>query len=349
MRRVSNLLHKLSQRQKREPLFRFEADPQQITTAMPKVLWLELTSKCLYDCIFCTRKSRFGSGRHLDFEIYKSLIGELEFPEFIGLNYSGESILYPDLIEAIKTANSTGASTELVTAFSAISVDLIEGIVAAGLDRLAISLHTMNARQYKHIYRFGTLELLKERIDDLFRIKRKLHAEKSRLDFCFVAIYENLDQLVEVARYARDVGGSEIFVHPVIGRCSVSHDFSKELAANRLTEPFKEDLRRSVDAARASIPGKTEEGVLPAFAAMDRAYFHRQDSARTQLHESALPDQKQKSRSSASRPPACRPDKCESGAPSHPKADARSTIAPGLHGAKFHRSFLQNPHGMPAS
>jgi MoaA/NifB/PqqE/SkfB family radical SAM enzyme len=221
---------------------------------MPKLLWIELTSKCPYDCIFCTRKTRFGAGRHLDIEIYRSLINELEFPEFISLNYSGESIFYPHLIEAIQLANDTGASTELVTAFSTISVELIRAIVATGLDRLAISLHTMNARQYRDIYRFGTLDLLKDRVDDLLRIKRELRTDKPRLDFCFVAIHENLDQLAEVARYARDLGGAEIFVHPIIGRHSISYDFSKELALNKLTGSFKEDLRHVIAASQAAVP-----------------------------------------------------------------------------------------------
>jgi len=233
---------------------KFRVDPRGLTAAMPRALWIELTSKCPYDCVFCTRGTRFGSGRHMNFGLYQSLISELEFPQFISLNYSGESIYYPRLIEAIQLANSTGASTEIVTAFSSISTDLLEAIVACGLDRLAISLHTMDSGQYRDIYRFGSLELLKERVDDLFRIRRKLGTDKPRIDFCFVAIHENLDQLVNVARYAGNVGVSEIFVHPVIGRHPISYDLSRELSANRLQESFKRNLRRAVAESHAAVP-----------------------------------------------------------------------------------------------
>jgi MoaA/NifB/PqqE/SkfB family radical SAM enzyme len=222
---------------------------------MPKVLWVELTSKCPYDCVFCTRKTRFGSGEHLDFGIYRSLIGELESPEFIGLNYSGESLCYPRVVDAIELAHSTGASTELVTALSCISGELLRAIVASGLDRLAVSLHTMNSRQYRDMYGFGTLEVLKERISDFGRIKRELGVSQPRLDLCFVAIHENLGQLREVARYAALAGASEVFVHPVIGRHLVPHDFSQELCANRLQESFKRDLRRAVADSRTAAPG----------------------------------------------------------------------------------------------
>ena len=99
---------------------RFTLDPEYITAPAPKILWIELTSKCPFDCVFCSRKVRFGAGRNLDFEIYKRVIAELESPDYICLNYSGESIYYPQLLEAIRLAKSTGASTELVTAFSTI-------------------------------------------------------------------------------------------------------------------------------------------------------------------------------------------------------------------------------------
>ncbi len=252
---VFNLFRKMPEIGLEKSPREFIVDPDQITCPVPRVLWVELTSTCPFDCVFCTRKTRFGAGQHLNFEVYKAVIGELESPEFIGLNYSGESIYYPRLLEAVRLANATGASTELVTAFAPISKKLLEELVASGLDRLAISLHTLDPRQYLDVYRFGSLELLQERIDDFLSIKEKLGAKKPRLDFCFVALHENLGQLAAVAQYALQVGAAEIFIHPVIGRHPLPHDFSRELSANRLQESFKSNLRDAVASARAAAPG----------------------------------------------------------------------------------------------
>src|SRR5262249_25124484 len=68
----------------------------------PRTLWIELTSKCPLDCIFCSRKMRRGAGEHLPFGLYEELIGDLSDPRRILLNYSGESTGYPKLIPAIK-------------------------------------------------------------------------------------------------------------------------------------------------------------------------------------------------------------------------------------------------------
>jgi MoaA/NifB/PqqE/SkfB family radical SAM enzyme len=233
---------------------KFTVDPEYITAPAPKILWIELTSKCPFDCVFCTRKVRFGTGRNLDFEIYKRVIAELESPDYICLNYSGESIYYPRLLEAIRLAKSTGASIELVTAFSTISPALLRGIVESGLDRLAVSLHAMDPGKYQQIYQFGSVDLLKQRVNDLLEMKAALGVRTPRLNFCFVAMSENLDQLPLVADYAESVGVPEIFIHPIIGRHLVPHDFSNELSANKLREGFKDRIRNTIASVRSAHP-----------------------------------------------------------------------------------------------
>ena len=241
----------------------FTPDPACVTTPTPKTLWIELTSKCPFDCVFCTRKSRFGTGRNLDFDIYKRLIAELDSPDFIGLNYSGESIHYPHLQEAIELAVRTGAATELVTAFSSVSKPSLQRIAESGLDRLAISLHTMDPEQYRRIYQFGSLELLKRRVAEFLEMRAGLGARKPRLDFSFVAIDENLDQLLPVVEYTRSTGAVDISIHPIIGRHLVPHDFSRELDGSQLRSGFKESLRGAVDAVRNAYPGFTVNVLNP--------------------------------------------------------------------------------------
>jgi len=231
------------------------ADPEYLTAPTPKILWIELTSKCPFDCIFCTRRVRFGAGRHLDFDLFRRVIDDLDSPDFIGLNYSGESIHYPRLVEAIQLAASTGASTEVVTAFSSIGLPLLRAIVESPLDRLAISLHTMDARQYQEIYQFGSLDLLKQRVADFLNLRSASGKCTPRLDFCFVAMHDNLGQLGPVAKYAKSVGAAELSIHPIIGRHLVPHDFSRELAADRLREEFKSRLRAAVAEVRAECAG----------------------------------------------------------------------------------------------
>src|SRR4030095_16073789 len=190
----------------------------------------------------------------MDFRLLQALIGQLDRPEIIRLNYSGESTHYPQLEEAVLLAKSTGAITELVSAFASISQSTLLSLVDSGLDRLSLSVHTLDANQYQEIYRHGCLESLKSRVQELRHLKQQRGTELPKLDFAFVAMERNLSQLLPVASYARDTGVTQIFVHPVIRRDPVPEPFSEELSDNRLREQFRQDLIQSVASAQQKHP-----------------------------------------------------------------------------------------------
>ena len=49
-------------------------DPDLLTEPLPTELWVELTSKCPFDCVFCSRRLRRGDGQHMDFALYRALL-----------------------------------------------------------------------------------------------------------------------------------------------------------------------------------------------------------------------------------------------------------------------------------
>ena len=175
-------------------------------------------------------------------------------PEIIRLNYSGESIHHPRLLEALQLASKTGAATELVSAFASFPARDIERFVDTGLDRLTISLHTMDPKQFSEIYRFGSLEELKERIEELLTARHRLGSTRPRLDFAFVAMQRNLVQLGPVADYAQSLGIRDVHIHPVIRRHDIPFTFEEELAEGRLRPRFKQTLQQTVDAVRTRHP-----------------------------------------------------------------------------------------------
>ncbi len=193
----------------------------------------------------------------MDFGLYSRLVRSLQAPSFIGLNYSGESLVYPRLIEAIELAAGSGAATELVTSLVPASRELLGDIVRGPLDRLAVSLHTMDEDQFRRIYGGAHLSQLLENIEWVLGQRAKTGSSGPRLDFCFVAIEDNLPQLIPVARYARECGARDVFIHPVIGRYLIPRQFPRELKGERLTASFKQHLRDSVAEAKREVPGVT--------------------------------------------------------------------------------------------
>ena len=215
------------------------------TQAMPRVLWIELTSRCPFDCVFCTRKSLRGPGQHMDFALYEQLICALIEPRVIRLNYSGESGHYPHLAKAITLAALTGAQVELVSTIASLKADQLESMLRAGLNRLTVSLHTLNPNQFTSLYRYSSLDCLLRNLEHVQVLAPTLK-QPFTLDLAFVAMANNVDELPAIAEFAVARGIHTLAVHPLIGRDPLPDAGQEELdAQGRLRVPF---ARRLVDA-----------------------------------------------------------------------------------------------------
>jgi GT2 family glycosyltransferase/molybdenum cofactor biosynthesis enzyme MoaA len=231
---------------------------QDLVASCPKTIWIELTSKCPFDCVFCSRKHERGSGQHMSFALYESLIGQLQKPEIIRLNYSGESMHYPRLAEAIRLARYTGATTELVSALGSATQTALQSLVDTGLHRLSVSLHSMEAAQFRAIYGRGDISDIRDRLDYLQRYKIKRDSKYPEIDFAFVAMHDNLSQLLPLVEYARALGVTNISIHPVIRRAEIPHAFPQELNdAGNLRIDFAARIRGEVEKASSRYAGIT--------------------------------------------------------------------------------------------
>jgi radical SAM protein with 4Fe4S-binding SPASM domain len=223
--------------------------------ATPTELWIELTSKCPFSCVFCSRELIHGKGEHMDFALYKSLIEQLSSPQVIRLNYSGESIHYPCLIQAIELAKSTCARVELVSALSSVGSHLIEPLIKSGLDQLSISIHTLDPKQYRDIYRFSSVKLLLDRLRQLRETQLRLRLQTPQIDFAFVAMARNLNQLQPLLVLAGQFKIRRLNIYPVIRRDPIPERFKDELdETNRLRSDFLESLSRTVSGLQKQFP-----------------------------------------------------------------------------------------------
>ena len=221
-------------------------DPDLFSAPLPTSFWIELTSRCPFDCVFCSRKLLRGSGEHMEFGLFRSLVEQMARPDVVRLNYSGESIHYPYLLEAIALARAAGARTELVTALASIPPPLVEPLASSGLDRLSVSVHTLDPDEFRRIYGFSSMEAMRARLVEF----RRASNGRTRLDFAFVAMDRNLAQLGPVAACARQLAVRELYVLPVIRRDPIAEPFLEER-----TPGFRARLLAAVEAAQASNPG----------------------------------------------------------------------------------------------
>jgi GT2 family glycosyltransferase/MoaA/NifB/PqqE/SkfB family radical SAM enzyme len=221
----------------------------------PRTLWIELTSKCAFDCIFCSRKLRRGIGQHLPFPVYKSLVRSLVDPRRLVLNYSGESTYYPELIPAIRLARSTGAYVELVSVVASMRNDMLRPLARSGLNRLTVSMHTTDPRLFAEIYRHGSFEEFQSKLEMLVSLCREA-PQSPTIDIGFVAMERNLGEMPAVAAFAHSLGAQEVLVFPVMRRDDIENRFLVELNEKGALLPvFRAELAGAVKRTQEANPG----------------------------------------------------------------------------------------------
>jgi radical SAM protein with 4Fe4S-binding SPASM domain len=227
----------------------FEAAPT------PRILWVELTSKCPLDCVFCSRRLRRGAGRHLPFAVFDSLAGALQDPRKFILNYSGESTVYPDLIAAIRRARASGALAELVSALAAAPESLLEPLSRSGLNRLTVSVHAADAEKFAAVYRASSPATQRARLRRFVELCGAA-SQPPRVDLAFVAMDINLGELTGVAGLAEELGLRDISIFPVMRRDAIAAQFPVELTPSGGPRPeFERRIETAVEDARRSHPG----------------------------------------------------------------------------------------------
>jgi MoaA/NifB/PqqE/SkfB family radical SAM enzyme/GT2 family glycosyltransferase len=232
----------------------------------PRTLWIELTSKCPFDCVFCSRKTRRGSGEHLPFPVYEALIGQLVDPRTLILNYSGESTVYPELIPAIQLARSAGAFVELVSALASAPESMLSALSKSGLNRLTVSLHATDPQQYAEIYRHSSFGILRDRLERFVALCGEA-PHPPIVDLSFVAMDRNLTELPAVADFASSLGLGEILIFPVMRRDEIPIQLPQELTQLGMHRPeFEERVKGTVREARQSHPGVRFTICNPSFS-----------------------------------------------------------------------------------
>jgi len=220
----------------------------------PRTLWVELTSQCPADCIFCSRETRRGAGRHLPYPVFEALVRELAAPRKFVLDYSGESTVYPELIPAIRLARSTGAFVELVSVLITAPESLLGPLSESGLNRLSVSVHATDPAKFAEVYRYSSSDALRSRLERFIELCRRV-PQPPVTDLAFVAMDANLAELPSVAGFAEELGLRDIFVFPVMRRDEIPARFPSELTEEGAHRPeFQKRLQATVNQAAQDHP-----------------------------------------------------------------------------------------------
>lgn len=124
-----------------------------INNGFPLQLDIELNTTCNLNCIMCFQSKCKPKAEYMEFNNILDLIdqGKENGLESIKLQYRGEPLLYPKLIDVISYAKHVGLYVHFNTNASLLTKSMIKKLIYSGLDKIICSVDSIFPEKYNDI------------------------------------------------------------------------------------------------------------------------------------------------------------------------------------------------------
>lgn len=145
-----------------------------------KYLRVSLTELCNLRCRYCMPKDGIIKKRHEDMMTEEETISAIKVAASLGINKirltGGEPLVKKNIVNIVyKIKQIAGIDEVCLTTNGVLLEKMARDLKSAGLDRINISLDTLNSEKYKYITRVGEIEDVKKGIkavlDEEFKVK----------------------------------------------------------------------------------------------------------------------------------------------------------------------------------
>jgi len=209
---------------------RIESNANRLTILRPvthlKKIYIEPTNRCNLDCVTCIRHNwdePLGAMRPETFSRILEGLRSFDPPPDIFFGGLGEPLSHPDILDMVREAKALGSSVELITNGTLLGKSVSEELVAAGLDRLWVSLDGATPESYADVRLGAALPEVLRNLQEFRRARwqkyRPEHFDlllKPQIGIVFVAMKRNISDLPAVFSLANRLGALHFLVTNVL-------------------------------------------------------------------------------------------------------------------------------------
>jgi len=182
--------------------------PNKTARVLPAVVMVEPTNMCNLRCSMCYVQQRSTGIKHyLSVRQFKDIVEQFQKIRELIFCGIGEPLLNADIFEMIKLARHKGAAfINLITNGKLLNKDTALRVVASGIDRIQISVHSFNPEVFAKVRNENqsNLENLIENIRYLIELRNKMNAGLKIS--CNVVITKfNYDDMLKLLKYAKEL------------------------------------------------------------------------------------------------------------------------------------------------
>jgi radical SAM protein with 4Fe4S-binding SPASM domain len=179
----------------------------------PDMLLIEPTNRCNIDCVMCFRHypHTYQIG-DMDETIFQKLIPVLPYVQEINLQARGEPLLHKQLLSWIKQAKLQKTKVSFFTHGLLLTPEVVNQLVSFPLDMLTVSLDAATKSRFEHIRLRANFDTIIDNIRNLVAVKHKANSKYPELHLHFVAMRQNIDELPEVIKLAKEFEVTTVIV-----------------------------------------------------------------------------------------------------------------------------------------
>ncbi|MCC5912264.1 MAG: tungsten cofactor oxidoreductase radical SAM maturase [Clostridiaceae bacterium] len=208
---------KLPLKEEQEVLFVSTEDGYRLIPLQPDIkrIYIEVTTKCNFNCITCIRSSWQDCLLHMEWETFENILENLkELPKLESVHFGGfgEPMMHPKIFDMLKAVKGLGLKVEMITNGSYLQKENIQQLIDLELDILFTSLDSPEEEEYNTIRQGADFQSVSGNIANLQAMKRQHKTKKPELGIEFVAMKKNYDNLPKLIRMAYNLGANQIIV-----------------------------------------------------------------------------------------------------------------------------------------
>ena len=179
----------------------------------PSKLFVEVTTLCNLRCGMCVKQNGAGGipEGSMSPETFDRLLPAFPHLDTLVLNGIGEPLLHPHLerfIARARTLLPERASVGFQTNGMMLTDERAESLVAAGLDRICLSLDTVSDDSFRSIRSGGEMQGIVAAFAGLNKARARHRGRDLRIGIEFVLMRDNLADLPHAIRWAGRSGAS---------------------------------------------------------------------------------------------------------------------------------------------
>jgi radical SAM protein with 4Fe4S-binding SPASM domain len=175
-----------------------------IVEQFPIHIDLESTSCCNLKCIMCFQSFAPPEKGFMDFNLFKKIIDEGAEKGLCSckLQYRGEPLLHPKIVEMVKYAKDKGILEVMFnTNATLLTEEMSRKLINAGIDKIICSIDGYTKEVYEKIRRGAKFESILNNIKTIQGLKKEMNSEKPIVRVQMVDTPENHHQIDEYKKF----------------------------------------------------------------------------------------------------------------------------------------------------